>query len=80
MDAHSRGRAEEVDAADQWVLDPRTGNYELRLNHSGTESSGHSRAAVTAPGRDGSAASRGEVPAQRGRVRPTAPGPGREPS
>ncbi|MET7366010.1 LCP family protein [Streptomyces sp. NPDC005566] len=43
MDAHSRGRADEMDAADQWVLNPQTGNYELRLNHSGTESSGTSR-------------------------------------
>ncbi|MGW1818145.1 hypothetical protein ACWCQM_31835 [Streptomyces sp. NPDC002125] len=42
MDAHSRGRAEEIDPAEQWVLDPRTGNYELRLNHSGTESPGPS--------------------------------------
>ncbi|MFF0430428.1 LCP family protein [Streptomyces sp. NPDC004520] len=34
MDAHSRGRADEIDPADQWVLNPRTGNYELRLDHS----------------------------------------------
>ncbi|MFI5866014.1 LCP family protein [Streptomyces sp. NPDC051546] len=31
MDAQSRGRADEIDPADQWVLNPRTGNYELRL-------------------------------------------------
>lgn len=42
MDAHSRGRAGEIDPAEQWVLDPRTGNYELRPNHSGTESPGPS--------------------------------------
>ncbi|MFD0150253.1 LCP family protein [Streptomyces sp. NPDC055721] len=34
MDAHSRGRADEIDPADQWVLNPQTGNYELRLDHS----------------------------------------------
>lgn len=32
-----------MDAADQWVLNPQTGNYELRLSHSGTESSSTSR-------------------------------------
>jgi hypothetical protein len=42
VDAHSRGRAEEIDAAGRWVLDPQTGNDELRLNHSGTESQGSS--------------------------------------
>lgn len=31
MDAQSRGRADEIDPADQWVLNPRTGHYELRL-------------------------------------------------
>ncbi|WP_335938432.1 LCP family protein [Streptomyces sp. PTD5-9] len=39
MDAQSRGRAEEFDPADQWVLNPETGDYELRLNHSGGDSS-----------------------------------------
>lgn len=34
MDAQSRGRADEIDPADQWVLNPRTGNYELRLGDS----------------------------------------------
>nr|WSX51581.1 LCP family protein [Streptomyces sp. NBC_00974] len=34
MDAQSRGRADEIDPADQWVLNPRTGNYELRLEQS----------------------------------------------
>ncbi|MYZ39940.1 LytR family transcriptional regulator, partial [Streptomyces sp. SID4917] len=34
MDAHSRGQADEIDPADQWVLNPQTGNYELRLDHS----------------------------------------------
>ncbi|WP_432008213.1 LCP family protein [Streptomyces parvus] len=39
MDAHSRGRADDIDPADQWVLNPHTGNYELRLDHSAEESS-----------------------------------------
>ncbi|WP_406287208.1 LCP family protein [Streptomyces sp. NBC_00209] len=38
MDAQSRGRAEDMDPADQWVLNPDTGDYELRLNHSGGNS------------------------------------------
>ncbi|WP_392671039.1 LCP family protein [Streptomyces sp. LN785] len=38
MDAQSRGRADEIDPADQWVLNPQTGDYELRLNHSGADS------------------------------------------
>ncbi|MFI8104207.1 LCP family protein [Streptomyces sp. NPDC086023] len=34
MDAQGRGRANEIDPADQWVLNPSTGNYELRLDSS----------------------------------------------
>lgn len=45
MDAHSRGRADEIDPADQWVLNPQTGNYELRLDHSAGQSSQPSQAA-----------------------------------
>ncbi|ROQ80506.1 LytR family transcriptional attenuator [Streptomyces sp. CEV 2-1] len=40
MDAQSRGRAENIDPADQWVLNPDTGDYELRLNQSGGDSGG----------------------------------------
>ncbi|MFF9349637.1 LCP family protein [Streptomyces sp. NPDC014734] len=40
MDAQSRGRADEFDPADQWVLNPDTGDYELRLNNSGGDSAG----------------------------------------
>ncbi|MFF2730516.1 LCP family protein [Streptomyces sp. NPDC058008] len=65
MDAHSRGRADEIDPADQWVLNPQTGNYELRPNHSGRESSASSRA-PEGPGRE-STSPRREVPAQRSR-------------
>ncbi|MFF0445477.1 LCP family protein [Streptomyces sp. NPDC004609] len=39
MDAQSRGRADEIDPADQWVLNPQTGNYELRLDQSPAQSS-----------------------------------------
>ncbi|MFG2830659.1 LCP family protein [Streptomyces sp. NPDC048434] len=37
MDAQGRGRAGDnnVDPADQWVFDPNTGNYELRLDPAG---------------------------------------------
>ncbi|MGW0963522.1 LCP family protein [Streptomyces gelaticus] len=43
MDAQSRGRADGMDPADQWVLNPHTGDYELRLNHSGGDSGAPSR-------------------------------------
>ncbi|MFI8852758.1 LCP family protein [Streptomyces sp. 891-h] len=32
MDAQGRGHAGDVDPADQWVFNPNTGSYELRLN------------------------------------------------
>ncbi|MEU9198207.1 LCP family protein [Streptomyces hundungensis] len=72
MDAQSRGRADEVDPADQWVLNPETGTYELRLSPSGTQSkpgpnrsSADPTSARTAEqsGRSG----RREVPGQRNR-------------
>ncbi|MFJ4714889.1 LCP family protein [Streptomyces sp. NPDC088785] len=66
MDAQGRGRADNnVDPADQWVLNPQTGDYELRLTPSGGQS------AVPGPRR--SAPRRGqqqEVPAQRRRREP----------
>ncbi|MEU1575238.1 LCP family protein [Streptomyces collinus] len=39
MDAQGRGRADDVDPADQWVLNPNTGEYELRLAPSTAQSS-----------------------------------------
>ncbi|MEU4731891.1 LCP family protein [Streptomyces sp. NPDC023588] len=51
MDAHSRGRADEIDPADQWVLNPRTGHYELRLG----DSAAQQRPTVAAPRRSTSA-------------------------
>ncbi|KRD17260.1 MULTISPECIES: LCP family protein [unclassified Streptomyces] len=50
MDAQGRGRADDIDPADQWVLNPDTGEYELRLGASGAQS--------TVPGPRGSAADR----------------------
>ncbi|MEU6664099.1 LCP family protein [Streptomyces sp. NPDC046821] len=38
MDAQGRGRADDIDPADQWVLNPHTGDYELRLGPSAAQS------------------------------------------
>ncbi|MCQ9133956.1 LCP family protein [Streptomyces hilarionis] len=38
MDAQGRGRADNIDPADQWVLNPDTGEYELRLSTSAAQS------------------------------------------
>ncbi|MFD9304759.1 LCP family protein [Streptomyces sp. NPDC060048] len=51
MDAQSRGRADEIDPADQWVLNPRTGNYELRLDHSAAQASSRRPAPRATPRR-----------------------------
>ncbi|MPY60813.1 LCP family protein [Streptomyces spongiae] len=40
MDAQGRGRADDIDPADQWVLNPTTGEYELRLTPSAPQSAG----------------------------------------
>ncbi|MEU9231966.1 LCP family protein [Streptomyces subrutilus] len=59
MDAQSRGRADEIDPADQWVLNPRTGNYELRLG----DSAAHQQAGgVAAPRRAPSAPGKPKAP------------------
>ncbi|MFD9678088.1 LytR family transcriptional regulator, partial [Streptomyces sp. NPDC059981] len=58
MDAQSRGRAEEIDPADQWVLNPRTGNYELRLGHSPAQQN-----SVSAPRRTRRSAAAPSAPA-----------------
>ncbi|MEU2180509.1 LCP family protein [Streptomyces thermolilacinus] len=64
MDAHSRGGAEEIDPADQWVLNPQTGNYELRLDHStGQPPSGAPRSS-TPPAQGRRAARRTAEPAK----------------
>ncbi|MFB7467633.1 LCP family protein [Streptomyces sp. NPDC056224] len=64
MDAQSRGRADEIDPADQWVLNPRTGHYELRL----ADSAEQQRPRVTAPRRAAAPSA------------PTAPSPSPSPS
>ncbi|MFI8189932.1 LCP family protein [Streptomyces sp. NPDC085946] len=72
MDAQGRGRAENIDPADQWVLNPNTGEYELRLAASAPQST------VPGPRRPGSrragaaVRSRTEAPA---RARTETPGP-----
>ncbi|CAM5449264.1 LCP family protein [Streptomyces aurantiogriseus] len=53
MDAQGRGRADNIDPADQWVLNPNTGEYELRLTPSAPQS------AVPGPRRGGSPTSGG---------------------
>ncbi|MFE7778088.1 LCP family protein [Streptomyces sp. NPDC057445] len=72
MDAQSRGRAEEIDPADQWVLNPQTGNYELRLDRSAGQPAA-SRSAGAPPSRSsarrgtGTATPTTDVPGQRTR-------------
>ncbi|MBZ9641035.1 LCP family protein [Streptomyces sp. PSKA30] len=92
MDAQGRGRADNIDPADQWVLNPNTGEYELRLPDSGPQStvprprraaSRGARAdqvprARTAPGRETRDVPGREIPPQRRRRGvPKAPEPGR---
>ncbi|MBA2806644.1 LCP family protein [Streptomyces sp. KM273126] len=50
MDAQGRGRADGIDPADQWVLNPNTGEYELRLTPSAPQST------VPRPRRNGAGA------------------------
>ncbi|MDF3301565.1 LCP family glycopolymer transferase [Streptomyces tropicalis] len=83
MDAQGRGRADNIDPADQWVLNPDTGEYELQLGHSAPQSSvpgprragsrrnaGAGRGRTAAPGRQG-----GDAP---GRAAPARETPGRD--
>ncbi|NEB03328.1 LCP family protein [Streptomyces sp. SID13726] len=69
MDAQGRGRADNVDPADQWVLNPNTGEYELRLTPSAPQS------AVPGPRRSAPSPSRvgAGVPGSR-TTAPVAPG------
>ncbi|WP_406169877.1 LCP family protein [Streptomyces sp. NBC_00996] len=88
MDAQGRGRADNIDPADQWVLNPNTGEYELRLTPSAPQSgvprprtgSGAPAGARarTAPGRDRPAPGTTGVPGpRRRRTEPPEPVPGR---
>ncbi|MER6187008.1 LCP family protein [Streptomyces sp. NPDC001652] len=80
MDAQGRGRADDIDPADQWVLNPTTGEYELRLTPSAPQSPvpGPRRSAPRSGGGGGSAGgatrSRSAAP---GRTAP-AEAPGRD--
>ncbi|MGW0469061.1 LCP family protein [Streptomyces sp. NPDC003027] len=80
MDAHSRGRADEIDPADQWVLNPQTGNYELRLDHSAGQSTLPSQPrGTTTPAPRSAGRSRTAGPgrgAERSRTATEAPVPG----
>ncbi|MEV5102798.1 LCP family protein [Streptomyces massasporeus] len=71
MDAQGRGRADDIDPADQWVLNPDTGEYELRLGPSAPQSG------VPAPRRprpsEATPPARGRTEAP-GRSRPETPG------
>ncbi|MGA5896314.1 LCP family protein [Streptomyces venetus] len=87
MDAQRRGRGEPIDPADQWVLNPNTGEYELRLAPSAAQSPGPgareaagARGAGRGSGRGtgGGTTTRTEVPPQRRRRgAPEEPPPGR---
>ncbi|MFE9612702.1 LCP family protein [Streptomyces sp. NPDC006012] len=80
MDAQGRGRADNIDPADQWVLNPNTGEYELRLGPPAPQSSvpGPRRSGAretgrrpgdrtAAPGQGQGRGPGGEIPAQRRR-------------
>ncbi|MEU9287345.1 LCP family protein [Streptomyces sp. NPDC048275] len=90
MDAQGRGRADDIDPADQWVLNPSTGEYELRLTPSAPQSgvprprrgspaeAAGGRRARSAPGRESPAAAGTGVPGpRRRRGTPEEPPPGR---
>ncbi|MFH9571700.1 LCP family protein [Streptomyces sp. NPDC017230] len=71
MDGQSRGQADGTDPADQWLLNPETGDYELRLDSSPEQpetprprSAPHAGSTGPGPGR---------VPRQRGRRAAPAP-------
>ena len=56
MDAQGRGQAGDIDPADQWVFDPNTGSYQLRLNpgtHNSPQSYGNSSSAAPPHGESG---------------------------
>ncbi|KND40393.1 LCP family protein [Streptomyces acidiscabies] len=75
MDAQGRGRADNIDPADQWVLNPNTGEYELRLAPSAAQSTTPVPSSVPGPRRAASRAAT-EAPAPDRGALPG--GPGRE--
>ncbi|MEU6353206.1 LCP family protein [Streptomyces sp. NPDC047072] len=79
MDAQGRGQAGDIDPADQWVLNPRTGEYELQLTPFVPQSAVPSPRR-TAPGSRTTtpvAPGRGVPPPRRRRGAPEEPLPGR---
>ncbi|MFI6039573.1 LCP family protein [Streptomyces sp. NPDC051315] len=76
MDAQGRGRADNIDPADQWVLNPNTGEYELRLSPSAPQSAVPKprRSDSRAGGTEGAGRSRTKAPE---RDTPAVPGPRR---
>ncbi|WP_432083573.1 LCP family protein [Streptomyces sp. WAC 04229] len=74
MDAQGRGRAGDIDPADQWVLNPDTGEYELRLSPSAAQSPVPGPRGAAAPP---SAPDREVPPQRRRRSAPEEPPPGR---
>ena len=66
MDAQGRGRADDIDPADQWVLNPDTGEYELRLAPSAPQPA-VPRPRAGAPVGAGAARGRTATPAAPGR-------------
>ncbi|MEU0073047.1 LCP family protein [Streptomyces sp. NPDC006332] len=67
MDAPGRGRADDIDPADQWVLNPNTGEYELRLTPSVPQSAAVPRPRAAAPVEGGMTRGRTASPAAPGR-------------
>ncbi|MFF4408235.1 LCP family protein [Streptomyces sp. NPDC001262] len=66
MDAQGRGRAGGIDPADQWVFDPKTGSYELRLDETGEPSAPAGTPSAPAARRPRPRPAARPVPGQRG--------------
>ncbi|MEU5521155.1 LCP family protein [Streptomyces sp. NPDC052079] len=78
MDAQSRGRGENIDPADQWVLNPHTGEYELRLGSSAPQSPIPSPRGPRPPGGARRSPAPGRSPERPGRAAAERETPGRE--
>ncbi|ANH91850.1 LytR family transcriptional regulator [Streptomyces sp. SAT1] len=75
MDAQGRGRADNIDPADQWVLNPATGEYELRLDPSPPQSAVPGQRRGAAPGPGGADSRRRGTPPGAEQAHETAPAP-----